>query len=146
MKTFQFNFVLFLSLFAFSHSSVGQIEDGPKIEFSEEVYDFGEVTFGGDATHTFTLVNTGNEALIINQAKGSCQCTVADYPKEPIAPGEEGTITVKYNSKRSGPINKSVTISSNALNDPTKIIRIKGNVLPQPEQSIPVNPVGPSLD
>ena len=64
------------------------------------------------------------------------------WPKEPVNPGQTATITVKYDTKRTGAINKSVTITSNAVNEPTKVIRIKGNVLPKPTGSAPVNNSG----
>jgi hypothetical protein len=80
--------------------------------------------------------------LIISNAKGSCGCTVPEWPKEPIAPGAKGTIRVKYDTNRPGPINKSVTITSNALNEPNKVIRIKGEVGPAPESGMPVNNAG----
>ncbi|MDA9820700.1 DUF1573 domain-containing protein, partial [Salibacteraceae bacterium] len=59
---------------------------------------------------------------------GSCGCTVPSWPKQPIKPGETSSIKVKYDSNRIGPINKSVTITSNAGNEPTKVLRIKGNI------------------
>ena len=80
--------------------------------------------------------------MIISNAKGSCGCTVPEWPKEPIAPGAKGTIRVKYDTNRPGPINKSVTITSNALNEPNKVIRIKGEVGTAPESGTPVNNAG----
>src|SRR5690606_6231582 len=71
--------------------------------------------------------------------KGSCGCTVPKCEPEPIKPGQKTTITVKYDTKRVGPINKSVTISSNATNAPEKIVRIKGTVEGAPET--PTSPV-----
>jgi hypothetical protein len=47
---------------------------------------------------------------------------------EPVSPGQKTTITVKYDTKRVGAINKSVTITSNATNAPEKIVRIKGTI------------------
>jgi hypothetical protein len=58
--------------------------------------------------------------LIITQCQGSCGCTVPQCETAPIKPGAKSTITVKYDSNRVGPINKSVTISSNAVNTPSK--------------------------
>jgi hypothetical protein len=80
--------------------------------------------------------------LIISQAKGSCGCTVPEWTTDPIAPGETGTITVKYNTEKVGPINKNVTVMSNATNEPTKVLRITGNVAPAPEGTSPVNNSG----
>jgi hypothetical protein len=133
--------VLFVASVAMN-TAVAQIETGAKIEFSKDTHDYGTVKYGADGTCTFEFKNTGNEPLIISTAKGSCGCTVPEWPKEPIAPGAKGTITVKYDTKRPGAINKSVTITSNAVNEPTKVIRIKGNVLPAPESGTPVNNAG----
>ncbi|MES2799747.1 MAG: DUF1573 domain-containing protein [Bacteroidota bacterium] len=133
--------VMFVSLVAFNNATA-QIETGAKIEFSKETHDYGTIKYGADGSCTFEFKNTGNEPLIISNAKGSCGCTVPEWSKEPIAPGAKGSIKVKYDTKRPGAINKSVTITSNAVNEPTKIIRIKGNVLPAPEGASPVNTTG----
>ncbi len=133
--------VLFVASVAMN-TALAQIETGAKIEFSKDTHDYGTVKYGADGTCTFEFKNTGNEPLIISTAKGSCGCTVPEWPKEPIAPGAKGTISVKYDTKRPGAINKSVTITSNAVNEPTKVIRIKGNVLPAPESGAPVNSSG----
>jgi hypothetical protein len=101
---------------------------GPAIEFDKEVHDYGNIEQHANGVCEFTVTNTGNEPLIISQAKGSCGCTVPSYAKEPIMPGATSVVKVKYDTNRVGPINKSVTITSNAVNAPTKVIRIKGNV------------------
>ena len=119
-----------------------QIEKGAKIEFSKETHDYGNIKYGGDPLCTFEFKNTGDEPLIISNAKGSCGCTVPEWPKEPIAPGASGSIRVKYDTNRPGPINKNVTITSNAINEPNKVIRIKGEVGPAPEVGTPVNNAG----
>ena len=116
--------------------------DGAKIEFTKEVHDYGTVENGANGDCTFEFKNTGNAPLIISNAKGSCGCTVPSWPKEPIAPGASSKITVKYDTKRPGAINKSVTITSNAVNAPSKVIRIKGDVKPKPESGAPVNKAG----
>ena len=137
---------LFLAaVFAFAAGSISAqtpIDKGPKITFSKEVHDYGNIKYDGDPNCSFEFTNTGNEPLIISNAKGSCGCTVPEWPKEPIAPGAKGVIKVKYDTKRSGPINKSVTISSNAVNEPEKGVRIKGEVGPAPESGVPVNNSG----
>ncbi len=115
-----FSFVMF--------SQNNSIGGGAEITFEKDVHDFGNLKQGGDATTEFKFTNTGNEPLIISNAQGSCGCTVPEWPKEPIAPGKSSAIKVKYDSKRVGPINKSVTITSNASNEPSKVIRIKGNI------------------
>lgn len=107
---------------------------GPEITFEKEVHDFGNMKQYGDASTEFVFTNNGTAPLIISNAKGSCGCTVPQWPKEPIKPGESSTIKVKYDSKRVGPINKSVTINSNATNTPTKVIRIKGMIEAAPKE------------
>jgi len=138
------NFFLSLSLLLAAAAVNAQtpVEKGPKITFSKEVHDYGNIKYDGDPNCSFEFTNTGDEPLIISNAKGSCGCTVPEWPKEPIAPGAKATIKVKYDTKRSGPINKSVTISSNAINEPEKVVRIKGEVGPAPESGVPVNNSG----
>lgn len=121
-----------------------EVEKGPKIEFAKEVHDYGKIKNGADGSCTFEFTNTGSAPLIISNAKGSCGCTVPDWPKEPIAPGKTAVIKVKYDTKRAGAINKSVTITSNATNEPTKVIRIKGYVEARPTSGTPVNTTGPA--
>lgn len=128
---------LFVAIFGLATMTFAQ--DGAKISFEKEIHDYGTLEYGADATSTFVFKNTGNAPLIIADAKKSCGCTVPSWPKEPIAPGASAEIVVKYDSKRPGAINKSVTIVSNAVNEPTKVIRIKGNILAQPESGAPVN-------
>ncbi len=136
---------LFLVMFAFAGTAIAQdLAQGPTIEFEKETHDYGKIKNGANGECTFEFKNTGNAPLIISNAKGSCGCTVPSWPKEPIAPGATAVITVKYDTKRAGAINKSVTITSNATNEPTKIIRIKGYVEARPTSGAPVNTTGPA--
>ena len=101
----------------------------PNIEMFETSYDFGEMQQGESVTHDFILKNTGDADLIITAAKGSCGCTVPEWPKNPIAKGEEAAIKVTFNSAgKSGKQNKTVTLVSNAIPN-TKVITINGNVI-----------------
>ena len=101
---------------------------GPSISLDKDVHDYGTITQGADGGCQFTVTNDGTEPLIISRCKGSCGCTVPKCDKDPIMPGATSVINVRYDTKRIGPINKSVTITSNASNEPTKVIRIKGKV------------------
>ena len=101
----------------------------PKIEMLETSFDFGEMQQGESVTHDFVLKNIGEGNLIISAAKGSCGCTVPEWPKEPIAQGEEATIKVTFNSAgKSGKQNKTVTLVTNAIPN-TKVLTINGNVI-----------------
>lgn len=131
--------VAFVAVSGLNKVVAQEVQNGAKIEFEKEVHDYGTIENGANGECTFKFTNTGNAPLIISNAKGSCGCTVPSWPKEPIAPGASSEITVKYDTKRPGAINKSVTITSNAVNEPTKVIRIKGNVKPKPQSGTPVN-------
>tara|TARA_R100001015_G_C4625854_1_gene184549 strand:- start:228 stop:662 length:435 start_codon:yes stop_codon:yes gene_type:complete len=101
---------------------------GAEMTFETEVIDYGTINQNADGVRTFKFTNTGNQPLIISNARGSCGCTVPTWPKKPINPGESGEIKVKYATNRLGPINKSVTVTSNAT-EGTIVLRIKGNVI-----------------
>jgi hypothetical protein len=119
---------LLTSSVSFAQTEV-QLDNGPVISVDKDVHNYGELEKGGDPYCEFTITNKGNEPLIISNAKGSCGCTVPEWSREPILPGESTVMKVKYDTKRVGPINKSVTVTSNAVNEPTKVLRIKGKVL-----------------
>ncbi|MCI5054855.1 MAG: DUF1573 domain-containing protein [Flavobacteriales bacterium] len=103
------------------------LEQGPKIEFENETHDFGKIPQGTPVTYEFKFKNTGNEALVINQPKGSCGCTTPYAPKEPIMPGDEDFIKVKYNAAKLGDFRKSVTVPTNTGDDVITLF-IKGTV------------------
>ncbi len=112
-------------------------QKGPKIEFKEETINYGEVEKGkDDGIRVFEFTNTGDEPLLIRNAKSSCGCTVPEWPKDPIAPGAKGLIKVQYNMNP-GPISKTITIESNAVNKPDGMVplRIKGTVIVKEEVS-----------
>lgn len=120
-----------LGLFAFAVAAqetkpVGG--SGAMIQIDKDVHDYGTIPQGGDGECTFTVTNIGDAPLILTNCKGSCGCTVPKCDTEPIKPGGKTTISVRYDTKRVGPINKSVTISSNATNEPEMTVRIKGTV------------------
>jgi hypothetical protein len=113
-------------------SAQTQVVTGPAITVDKEVHDYGTIPFGGNGTCEFKVTNSGTEPLILSKCKGSCGCTVPICEPNPIMPGQSYNISVKYDTKRAGVINKSVTITSNAVNEPTKVVRIKGTVEADP--------------
>jgi hypothetical protein len=99
-----------------------------KIEFAEPKYNFGTIKEGEMATHNFKFKNVGEHPLIISDAKGSCGCTVPNWPTEPILPGKEGEIKVQFNSAgKEGEQSKTVTITANT-EPPNSQIVIEGKV------------------
>ncbi len=109
--------------------------------FEEVEFDFGTVMEGEKVVHEYAFKNTGDEPLIIQNAKGSCGCTVPDWPRDPIAPGESSVIKVQFDSKNKGKVggglqSKRVTITANT--DPVNsYLTIKGKVDKDPNAPDP---------
>jgi len=137
MKKLLFTLLAFLSISIAVNKVSAQ--SGAKIEFAKETHDYGKIKNGADPYCSFEFKNTGDAPLIISDAKGSCGCTVPEWPKEPIAPGAKAIIKVRYDTKREGVISKNVTIMSNAVNAPEKVIYITGEVIGAPAPD-PVEP------
>ena len=106
---------------------------GPIMTFDKISHDFGTINEGDKVTTKFSFTNTGNSDLIIVDARGSCGCTVPEYPKNtPIAPGQSQTISVNFDSSnKPGIQQKSVTLSANTSSG-REMLRIKANVTPDP--------------
>ena len=103
-------------------------KSGAKIEFKEETIDYGTIEKGADGVRKFEFTNTGTEPLIISRVYSSCGCTIPKKPEGPIAPGATGEIEVKYDTKRVGPIRKTISVYSNADSVPFPL-KIKGTIV-----------------
>ena len=101
--------------------------------FDKNLHDFGTIQEGETVSTLFTFTNTGKSDLIIVDARGSCGCTVPEYPKNiPISPGGTGTLRVSFNSNNMPNLQqKTVTISANT-DSGRESIRIKAMVTPDP--------------
>ncbi len=98
------------------------------INFNKKEHDFGTLLQGEVVSYTFHFTNAGNIPLIISEVGSSCGCTVGDYPRQPIAPGESGDVKVTYNSKgHHGFQSRFLTVMSNT-NPAKTTLRIKGMV------------------
>ncbi|MFB0904078.1 MAG: DUF1573 domain-containing protein [Nonlabens sp.] len=105
--------------------------DFPEMSFMETEFDFGTVDEGTVVEHEYKFTNTGSAPLIVVNAKGSCGCTVPTWSKDPIAPGAEGMMLVKFNTNgKPNAQTKTVTIKANTESG-TESIRIKGFVTPK---------------
>jgi len=111
--------------------STAKTSGTPAFTFDKTSHDFGTINEGDKVTTTFSFTNTGDADLIIVDARGSCGCTVPQYPKNtPIAPGETGSIVVSFDSSnKPGIQQKSVTLSANTATG-REMLRIKSNVTP----------------
>ncbi|MEQ9186471.1 MAG: DUF1573 domain-containing protein [Cryomorphaceae bacterium] len=105
------------------------VEATTAITFESDVFDFGSITQGEKVTHSFHFTNTGNADLVIVSAKGSCGCTVPEWPREPIAPGAKGEVKVVFNSEgKKGKQHKRVSIIANT-EPATSAVTLKGDVI-----------------
>uniref|UniRef100_UPI00404B0C4E DUF1573 domain-containing protein n=1 Tax=Gelidibacter sp. TaxID=2018083 RepID=UPI00404B0C4E len=128
------NLIVMLFVGMFSISAFAQ-DKVAKIEFKTETIDYGTIEKGADGVRIFEFTNTGNAPLIISKASSTCGCTVPKKPEGPIMPGEVGKIEVKYDTKRNGPIRKTITVVSNA-DTPTVALKIKGEVVDSSQTSV----------
>ena len=135
-KLFAVVFMMFVMV-SYSNAQTAT-ENGPEITFEKTTHQFGEIPFEGNGTYEFVFKNTGNEPLILSQPKSSCGCTVPEWPKKPILPGETDVIKVTYkNTDRPGSFSKYVTIFSNAKTNNEVKLYIKGKVLPAQTEALP---------
>jgi hypothetical protein len=125
-----------LAIVLFTTASYAQ--SGAKMELKSDTVDYGTTSKDTDnGLRAFEFTNTGDAPLIIKDVKSSCGCTVPSWPKEPIAPGKSGKIEVKYNMNP-GPIRKTITVQSNAVNHPDGVValKLKGEVIKKEEVNI----------
>ncbi len=95
--------------------------------FEDTVHDFGTIDEGSDGTWAFTFTNKGDVPVILSDVRSSCGCTTPEWPREPIAAGEKGTIKVKYNTAITGSFSKSISVYTASEKNPIVLV-IKGNV------------------
>lgn len=105
-------------------------EMGPaKIDFEQVFYDFGDIHQGEQVAFVFEFTNTGKAPLLIKDVAASCGCTVPEYDKEPIAPGEKGGIEVIFDSSgRRGNQYKTMIVKANTPRGTIRLT-IKANVI-----------------
>ena len=111
--------------------------NGAKIRFEKMEHQYGTIQKGGNGDCQFTFWNDGNEPLILQTVKASCGCTTPKYTQKPVMPGESGVIDVHYNTNNVGGFSKTVTVTSNAVDNPRVVLRIKGNVKQDADQTAP---------
>jgi hypothetical protein len=125
---------LFCSLTAVAQSvenaATAASDKTAQLSFITREHNFGDVKVGKVVTHPFEFVNTGSTPLVLADVRVTCGCTVIHWPRQPIPPGEKGTIIVQFNSAdRMGPQNKVITVLSNAKNEIERLL-IRVNVVP----------------
>ena len=119
--------LLFLSI-AMNSSFIFSQDVGAKIKFESLEINYGKISKGDNGVRIFKFTNIGSKPLIIDKVYSSCGCTIPKKPSSPIDPGQDDEIQVKYDTNRVGPIRKTITVLSNAINSPTISLKITGNV------------------
>ncbi len=99
----------------------------PVFHWNELSFDFSKIKLNVPVTHEFYFINTGKAPLIISSVKASCGCTVAEYSKESIAPGQKGFVKAIYNAANVGVFNKTITVTANTEDMPV-LLMINGEV------------------
>ena len=100
----------------------------PVIAFEKNMHDFGTLTDGENISYSFKFTNKGNADLIISNCEATCGCTVADFPRDKVAPGKGGYVTITFNSSgKAGQQLQELTVVSNAQPSRSKP-RIQANV------------------
>lgn len=120
------SFLVFACLFTVAMFA----QTGPVMVIEKTEVDYGTIDQGSEPVRYFKFKNTGTEPLVIKNARGSCRCTVPEWPKEPIMPGASERIKVNYDTNRVGVFTKSITLTTNEASD-TRVLTIKGEVKPK---------------
>ncbi|MCD6180245.1 MAG: DUF1573 domain-containing protein [Bacteroidales bacterium] len=116
------------SLFAQTTTTAAKNPDAPIISLEETLYDYGTIEQNSDGTHNFIYKNIGKEPLIFSKVRSSCGCTIPEWSREPLLSQQQDTIKVKYDTRRIGRFNKTISIFSNAKK-PMVVVRIQGEVV-----------------
>lgn len=140
MKKFILTFAV--ALIGFAAHAQEQPTEGAQIQFAQKVINYGKIDKGANGTRVFKFKNEGTEPLVLSSVRASCGCTTPKWTRDPIAPGAEGNITVKYDTNRMGNFHKTVTVNSNATNK-TVVLTIKGQVMnPAAQKTTPTKQGG----
>ena len=106
-------------------------EDDPltTVEWQESTYEFGSIKSGKKVEKTFMVKNTGKNPLFIYNVKPSCHCTAPEYTKEPIVPGESGSVKLIFDSKnKSGQTKKTAMVVMN-VEEKMNVLALKGEII-----------------
>lgn len=105
-----------------------QSSTGAEFKFTAETHDFGKIPQGKPVTYDFEFTNVGTEPIIISDVRPSCGCSVAEFTKTPVKPGETGKVSVKFDAAVKSPFTKNFVVRSNTKT-PVKTLVIKGEVV-----------------
>lgn len=128
MKKINLLSALFIIVSTFYTLAYANVIGKPEFQWPFSTHDFGKIKKGIPVTVAFKFTNIGKESLMISEAKAGCECTTANFTREPIAPGKNGQILITYNAATSGKFSKIVSVTSNASDLPQELT-ISGEVI-----------------
>lgn len=111
-----------------AQAGISQTKISDVAKFSSATINLGKLKQGEPATAIFDITNISQKPLVIKQASPACGCTVADYTKTPIQPGEKGTVKATYNAANTGSFHKTISVKFAGV-DETQIITLNGEVV-----------------
>lgn len=126
MKSFV-KMIMFFLIISISGCGTVDVKNDAKVAFENIEYDFGEITYNGAGDCNFKFTNTGKTALIIQNVKSSCGCSVPEWAKKPIPPGKKSEIKINYDTSYPGVFNKTITVFYNGIESP-QALTIMGSV------------------
>lgn len=112
-------------------------QGGAQIQFAKMEHDFGKIEGGASVKFDFVFTNTGTATLEVTNVQPACGCTTTGAWSKKVEPGQSGSIPIQFNSGTfSGPIHKTVTVSSNTPGQPQTVLNLRATVF----KSVDVNP------
>ncbi len=129
--------ILVFSFFLVFGAAILRAQEGPKVKFEEETFNFGKIKEGEVKTHVFVFQNTGDDPLVVKNVRTSCGCAAALVSDKTIDPGKKGEIKVTLNSRGyEGDITKFIYVESNDRSQPVKQLQISAMVQVPPRPRI----------
>ncbi len=136
---------IFISLFVLMFlTSAGKLKPGGgnSVVFLNTSHNFGQIKEGTNPTYTFSFTNLGDTSITITGVHSICGCTIPEYSKKMVKPGDSGNIMVTYHSEgRPGPFKKSIIVSTDGTPHTIELI-VSGIVMPKPIKGTDVTPIG----
>ncbi len=120
--------LLLAAVFSTGFTAMAQQKADEVIKVNADKYDFGKIKQGSPVTTYFTITNTSDKPITIENAWAGCGCTTPEFSKEPIAPNSTSKLKVGYNAAAMGHFEKDVNVKIAGVQD-AKIVKITGEVV-----------------
>ncbi|MCM1150833.1 MAG: DUF1573 domain-containing protein [Alistipes sp.] len=107
-----------------------------QLAFDSPTWDFGSIRESdGRVSHTFAGINRGAEPAVIVDVVTSCGCTVPEFSRKPVLPGDSVRITVTYDPmNRPGAFSRELGVYTSERKRAASLT-VRGSVVPR-EKSI----------